>query len=83
MPSGQDFMWEWPIWIWRRNSWVLMFDLNSSLLIPVECIHATFGFHVLLHSSEHTFEYRHGKWCRFHGGVANLDMASDMLGFDV
>ena len=46
MPSGLDFMWEWPIWIWPRISWGLMFDLNSSLLIQVECIHATFGFHV-------------------------------------
>ena len=46
MPSGTYFMWEWPPWIRPRISWGMMFDLNSSLLIPVVCIHATFGFHV-------------------------------------
>ena len=28
MASGVDFMWEWPIWIWPRICWGLMFDLN-------------------------------------------------------
>ena len=36
-------------------------------------------------TSNHWFqvEYRHGKWLRFHVGVANLDMASVFLKFEV